>query len=279
MILRVNNFTMRTITGAIFVIVIIGSVLLNHWVFAFLFLLIALAGYYEFLRIAKALNSSPPVIEGFIFSALVYILIVGWNFGMLPERVLYSLFLFPFIIVTLELSRNSTTPLMNIATTVLGIIWVVVPLALLNGFFNLTEEYKWREVGLLLGFFLILWIYDSGAYIFGSIFGRHRILERISPKKSWEGFAGGAAAGLLIAYIISASFTEFSSLEWLLIGFVIIITGTIGDLAESMFKRNAGIKDSGRILPGHGGILDRFDAVFLAAPAVYIVVRLLRLIN
>lgn len=270
---------MRTITGAIFVIVIIGSVLLNHWVFAFLFLLIALAGYYEFVRIAKALNSSPPVIEGFIFSALVYILIVGWNFGMLPERVLYSLFLFPFIIVTLELSRNSTTPLMNIATTVLGIIWVVVPLALLNGFFNLTEEYKWREVGLLLGFFLILWIYDSGAYIFGSIFGRHRILERISPKKSWEGFAGGAAAGLLIAYIISASFTEFSSLEWLLIGFVIIITGTIGDLAESMFKRNAGIKDSGRILPGHGGILDRFDAVFLAAPAVYIVVRLLRLIN
>ncbi len=270
---------MRTITGAIFVIVIIGSLLLNHWVFAFLFLLIALAGYYEFVRIAKALNSSPPIIEGFVVSFLVYILIVSWHFGILPDKALFALFLIPFLIISLEIGRNSSTPLLNIATSLLGIIWVVVPLALLNGFFNLSEEHKWREVGLLLGFFLILWIYDSGAYIFGSLFGKHRMLERVSPKKSWEGFAGGAAAGLLIAYIISASFTEFSILEWLAIGIVIIITGTIGDLAESMLKRNAGIKDSGRILPGHGGILDRFDAVFLAAPAVYIVVRLHRFIN
>lgn len=105
------------------------------------------------------------------------------------------------------------------------------------------------------------------------------MLERISPKKSWEGFAGGALAGLLIAYSISASFTEFTMMEWMLICVAIIAFGTIGDLTESMFKRNAGIKDSGKILPGHGGILDRFDAVLIAVPVVYILIRLLRYIN
>lgn len=179
----------------------------------------------------------------------------------------------------MELFRKSSTSLLNVSLALLGIIWIVIPLALLSGFFNLAEEHKWRETGLLLGFFLILWIYDSGAYIAGSIMGKHRMLERISPKKSWEGFAGGALAGLLIAYIISASFTEFSILEWLLIGIAIIVFGTLGDFIESMFKRNAGVKDSGRILPGHGGILDRFDAVFMAAPVVFIIVRLLRLFN
>ncbi len=274
-----NNFTLRTITGAIFVIVIIGSVLLNHWVFAVLFWLISLAGYYEFTRIARSLNSSPSLIEGFIISTVTYFLIVCWNFGIIGEKYLYTLLLIPLLVTAYELRRISSTPLTNIASGIFGIVWIVIPLALLSGFFNLAEEHKWRETGLLLGFFLILWIYDSGGYIFGSIFGKHRMLERISPKKSWEGFFGGALSGLLIAYIISASFTEFKPLEWVLIGVVIIIGGTFGDLVESMLKRNAGVKDSGNILPGHGGILDRFDAVLLAAPAVYVLIRLLRLIN
>lgn len=102
------------------------------------------------------------------------------------------------------------------------------------------------------------------------------MLERISPGKSWEGFAGGTLAGLLTAYMISASFLEFSSLEWMLIALVIIIFGTLGDLIESMLKRSAGIKDSGSLLPGHGGILDRFDAVLVAAPFVYLIISFLR---
>jgi phosphatidate cytidylyltransferase len=152
-------------------------------------------------------------------------------------------------------------------------------LALLSGFFDLGEEMKWKETGLLLGFFLILWIYDSGAYIFGSIFGKHRMIERISPKKSWEGFIGGSLTGLLVAYLVSASFTGLTVWEWLLTGITIIIFGTFGDLVESMFKRSAGVKDSGKVLPGHGGILDRFDAVFIASPVVYVLERLLGLLN
>lgn len=274
-----NNFALRTITGALFVILIIGSVIINHWIFAALFLIVALGGYWEFTRISRAMNAFPPVFAGLLISAVTYTVISCWNFGMLPGFSLYFLLLIPIFLVSVELSRKSATSLTNVGMSLFGIIWIVVPLALLSGFFNLAEEHKWRETGLLLGFFLILWIYDSGAYIFGSLFGKHRMLERISPKKSWEGFAGGTLAGLLIAFIISASFTEFTLTEWLLIGASIIIFGTIGDLTESMFKRNAGIKDSGKILPGHGGILDRFDAVFVAAPVVYILIRLLRLLN
>jgi len=275
----VNNFTLRTITGAIFVIVIIGSVLINHWIFASLFFVIALVGFWEFSRISRSLNVYPAKITGILLSALTYMLIVGWNFQVVPDYSLYLLLFIPVIILAVELSRKTSTSLLNAAMTLFGIVWIIIPLALLSGFFNLAEVHKWRETGLLLGFFLILWINDSGAYIFGSLLGKHKMLERISPKKSWEGFAGGAFAGLLIAYLISASFTEFTMMEWILIGAAIIVFGTLGDLTESMFKRNAGIKDSGKILPGHGGILDRFDAVLIAAPVVYILIRLLRYIN
>ena len=106
--------------------------------------------------------------------------------------------------------------------------------------------------------------------------GKHRMLPRISPKKSWEGFVGGALAGWLTAYLISASFQEFSVMQWLFIATIIIIFGTVGDLVESMLKRSTGVKDSGTLLPGHGGILDRFDAVFVAAPAVFLILQFLR---
>lgn len=274
-----NNFVLRTITGAVFVIVIIGSVIIHHWVFAGLFLVIAALSYLEFSKIARVLNYYPSRIYGTVLAALTYCVIVGYNYLILPGESLLLLILVPIILLSIELARKTSTALANVATAVFGIVWIVIPLALLSGFFNLAEEHKWRETGLLLGFFLIVWIYDSGAYIFGSLFGKHRILERISPKKSWEGLAGGVLVGMLVAYMISASFTEFSLTEWLLIAIAIVVSGTLGDLAESMIKRNAGIKDSGNLLPGHGGVLDRFDAVLLAAPVIYILVKLLRFIN
>ncbi|MGE5383062.1 MAG: phosphatidate cytidylyltransferase [Omnitrophica WOR_2 bacterium] len=274
-----NNFTLRTITGAIFVIVIIGSVLVHHLVFAALFLIVALAGYREFSNISRQLNAYPSKVAGSVMAIAVYVLIVSFNFNLIPATMLYLLLLVPVLLAVVELFRKTSSPLTNLSMALFGIAWIVVPLALLSGFFALGEELKWRETGLLLGFFLILWIYDSGAYIFGSAFGKHKMIERISPKKSWEGFLGGAFSGLLVAYLVSASFTVLTLWEWLLTGVLIIVFGTFGDLIESMFKRNAGIKDSGSILPGHGGILDRFDAVLIAAPFVYILTRMLGLLN
>jgi len=272
----VNNFTTRTITGVLFVICVIGSVVLSHWAFAALFMLIAIAGFIEYARILKSgkifLHKSSAILLGTVF----YSSIVLWEFGVIGiNLLLINLLILPLLLIV-ELMRKSATPFLNVAAGLLGLGWIFFPLALLSGFFNLGNGPGWLHSGALLGFFLILWIYDSGAYIFGSMFGRHRILERISPKKSWEGFFGGSAAGLLTAYLISASFIEFSAIQWMLIALIIIVFGTFGDLVESMLKRSTGVKDSGSILPGHGGILDRFDAVFLAAPPVYILIYLLR---
>ncbi len=271
-----NNFIRRTITGAVFVITIIGSVLLSKWAFAALFLLVALGGMLEFIRIAAKIEMFPSKSASLIFSAIVYAGIVAAISGVIPVGyLLFGLAVVPLQLCA-ELFRKSSKPFGNVAASALGIIWIVVPLALLSGFFNDGAEQAWLHGGALLGFFLILWIYDSGAYIFGSMLGKRKMLERISPGKSWEGFAGGMAVGLLTAYMISASFKEFPVTVWLLIAVVIIVFGTLGDLIESMLKRSAGVKDSGTLLPGHGGILDRFDAVFVAAPMVFIIIWFIR---
>jgi phosphatidate cytidylyltransferase len=273
----VNNLTTRTITGVLFVICVIGSVILSHWAFAALFLLISMAGFLEFAKIMRISKIYLHRLTGLFLGLCLYCSIILWQFSIIRiDFLLVNLMIFPILLIV-ELFRKSATPFQNAAISLLGLIWIILPLALLNGFFNHTDGPMWLHSGALLGFFLILWIYDSGAYIFGSMFGRHPMLERISPKKSWEGFAGGCVAGLLTAYMVSASFIEFSVLQWLLIAGIIIVFGTFGDLVESMLKRSAGVKDSGNILPGHGGILDRFDAVFLAAPAIAVLIYLFRL--
>ena len=275
---KVNSFVKRTITGVFFVIFIIGSVILSQWVFAALFFLVAIGGLFEYLKISSALGGSVSKITLLISATFIYVLITSVTFGYIsPDALIYGLLIFP-LITTFELFRNGKNPLSNVAYSIAGMLWIVVPLALLSGFFNPSPnpEAAWSESGALLGFFLILWIYDSGAYIAGSMFGKHKMMERISPKKSWEGFAGGTLLGFLTAFLVSASFTEFTLGEWMIIALMIIIFGTLGDFAESMLKRSAGIKDSGSLLPGHGGILDRFDAVFIAAPVVFLLIRMFR---
>ncbi|MBW6492051.1 MAG: phosphatidate cytidylyltransferase [Lentimicrobium sp.] len=271
-----NNFVKRTITGVLFVILIIGSIILSPLAFAALFLLVSAGGLLEYSRIAKALGSGLNPWVLLASGTILYIFIALTANGLIKQEVLiFGLLLFPAIMI-FELFRKTNTPLANISYSIAGLIWIVTPIALLNGFYNHSEGPAWFNSGALLGFFLILWIYDSGAYITGSLFGKTKMIERISPKKSWEGFAGGVLFGFSTAYLVSASFTEFTLSEWLLIALLIIIFGTLGDFSESMVKRSASIKDSGNILPGHGGILDRFDAVFIASPAVFLLIYYLR---
>jgi len=120
----------------------------------------------------------------------------------------------------------------------------------------------------------LIWANDTGAYLFGITMGKHRLFERISPKKSWEGFAGGVIVSLTFAYLMSNLFDQISVEHWLVVALLVVVFGTFGDLVESMLKRSKGVKDSGTILPGHGGVLDRFDALFLAIPMIYAYLRL-----
>ena len=128
--------------------------------------------------------------------------------------------------------------------------------------------------GIALGYLLLLWLNDTGAYFVGSLVGKHKLFERISPGKTWEGSAGGALFALATAWGLSMLFIQLTTMHWLILAIIVVISGTIGDLVESMLKRSLGIKDSGNILPGHGGMLDRFDAVLISAPFVFVYLAL-----
>jgi phosphatidate cytidylyltransferase len=128
--------------------------------------------------------------------------------------------------------------------------------------------------GIIIGFFIVLWANDTGAYLTGISFGRHRLMERISPKKSWEGFAGGIIIALLVAWFLSGWLGVVDKIHWLFIAVIVSVAGTYGDLVESMLKRSTGVKDSGTIMPGHGGFLDRFDSAIISFPLVYLFISL-----
>jgi phosphatidate cytidylyltransferase len=180
-----------------------------------------------------------------------------------------------FFIFINELYRKNKKPFSNIAYTLLGIFYIALPLSTFNFFVfhsSLSVNYS---PNILLGFFILLWATDTGAYIFGVSLGKHKLFPRISPKKSWEGFFGGAITSLTTAYIISTFFIELPLIHWVVISLIIIIMGTFGDLVESLFKRSIHIKDSGKIFPGHGGILDRIDSVLLSAPIIFTYLQLI----
>ncbi|MFT3753955.1 MAG: phosphatidate cytidylyltransferase [Paludibacter sp.] len=179
----------------------------------------------------------------------------------------FSVYGFYIVIVFLsELYRHKSNPLNNWAYFILGQIFVALPFSLLNFILFIDE---WQPL-VLLSVFVTIWVNDTGAYLIGITFGKHRLFERISPKKSWEGFFGGAAAALLSGYVFSLLIPQISLINWLIFSEIIVIFGTFGDLVESLMKRTVDMKDSGNVIPGHGGLLDRFDSMLLAAPVVFI---------
>jgi phosphatidate cytidylyltransferase len=165
--------------------------------------------------------------------------------------------------------KTERKPFTNIAFTFLGIFYIAMPFSLLNhAVFHETEGLLQYNYEIILGSLLILWASDSGAYFAGTLFGKHRLFERISPKKSWEGFWGGAALATAMTYALSLYFQTLTIVDWLIIGLIIVVGGTFGDLVESLLKRSIEIKDSGDSLPGHGGFLDRFDGLLISAPFI-----------
>ena len=172
--------------------------------------------------------------------------------------------------------KTERKPFTNIAFTFLGIFYVSVPFALLNITAFNDGAYNYQIV---FGLLFILWASDTGAYFAGTFFGKRKLFERISPKKSWEGFFGGAALALIFAYGLSRFFDTFSLVQWIIIGLIVIIGGTFGDLVESLLKRSFEIKDSGNSLPGHGGFLDRFDGLLISMPFIVAFVEIVMMHN
>lgn len=262
-----NNFIKRTLSGALFVTLVIGSILLNQYTFAGIFALICGWSVYEFHK----LSNKQKDVEVNLWAAFAGgVLLFATSFLYASGTLRYPVFsVYGFYIVTvflLELYRHKSNPLNNWAYFILGQIFVALPFSLLN--FILFID-GWQPL-VLLSVFVTIWVNDTGAYVIGVSFGKHRLFERISPKKSWEGFFGGALAALLSGYLFSLLIPQISLVNWLVFSEIIVIFGTFGDLIESLMKRTVNMKDSGNVIPGHGGLLDRFDSMLLAAPVVFI---------
>ena len=276
--MKMKNLMVRTLSGLVLVAVFVGAVLGSQWSFGALLLLILVGGQTEFYKLARETGLSPQrwmgLAVGVLLFALNFIVFRQFSRSVTDEAggaVLYLLLYIGLLLPTLfvcELFRRSATPLANLGATLLGVLYVAVPLSLLLYVPVLAGDGVWRPETVLCYIFII-WANDVFAYLVGMTFGRHRLCARLSPKKSWEGFFGGLAGavvtGLAAAYALDANYWVWGGLA-----LVASLSGVAGDLVESMFKREAGVKDSGQVIPGHGGVLDRFDALLLSAPYVFL---------
>jgi phosphatidate cytidylyltransferase len=269
-----SNFWARTITGLTMVFVILATLFFTRLGFAALFLLVTVLGLLEFYTVAETSECKPQKITGTILGTAGYLLttwVTLWPATVTPSRILAALIPFLFIPFIAEMYRKKEKPLLNVAVTITGLIYIALPLSLLN---ILNDSRGGTIFGhfaaYLTAYFLITWIYDTGAYLVGKNFGRHKFFERISPKKTWEGTVGGfVVAGLASVALYSIS-DGISLVNMLVLTGLVVVFGSFGDLAESLFKRSLNLKDSGTILPGHGGIMDRFDTLFISAPFVFL---------
>jgi phosphatidate cytidylyltransferase len=263
---KYNNLTQRLITGIFGSAAIIAGVVFSEWTYFAIFFIICLFTLLEFYKLVGLDGTVPQKAFGTLCGILVFCL----SFLIEAEHISYRYYflVFPLIscVYVIKLYKKfERKPFVNIAFTFLGVFYVAVPFALLNiaAFENGGYHYE-----IILGCLLILWASDTGAYFAGTRFGKRKLFERISPKKSWEGFAGGAVLALIFAYGLSRYFHYLTLMEWIIVGVIIIVGGTFGDLVESLLKRSIEIKDSGDSLPGHGGFLDRFDGLLISAPFI-----------
>lgn len=276
-----NNFIQRAITGAIFIAVLIGGIVSGPIPFTILFSLISALTIYEFgTIIGKSgevqINKSITILAGiFLFIGFGYL-------GVAPgknEILIPYLFLIIYLFVS-ELYLKKKNPVHNWAYAMMSQIYIALPFALLNVLaYHTSSDGSISEYNpiLPLSIFIFNWVNDTGAYCTGMLFGKHRLFERISPKKSCEGSIGGGVFSIIAAIAMAHFFPFMSTATWIGLGLTVVIFGTWGDLTESLLKRTLGIKDSGNILPGHGGMLDRFDSTILAVPAAVVYLYIISL--
>ena len=273
-----KNFIIRTITGVIFVAAIVAS-FLRPEAMVLLFSIVTGLTIWEFTGLVNerehvTVNRFICTVAGvYFFYAMTYF--CSDLYAGVAKSVVFIPYLVTIVYLLIaELYLKQDDPIQDWAYTMLSQMYIALPFSLLNvlAFTANGSGMVAFNTLLPLSVFVFLWVNDTGAYCVGSLLGRHKLFPRISPGKSWEGSIGGAVFVLVAAWAISYFLDDvmLNLYEWLGLGLVVVIFGTWGDLVESLFKRTLGVKDSGSILPGHGGMLDRFDSSLLAIPAAVI---------
>lgn len=262
----------RALTAVVFVIVMLGGLLGGHYSFVALFTLIAGLCLWEYLNLVLDNNGRKDLMRkvlGLGMGLTPFILASVLQLNLVSDRENFiafatiSFFPFVFLFFVYELYSRTEKPFTNLAYLVLGVFYIGVPFALLD-FIAFSGEHFYATT--VLGLLILTWTNDTMAYVIGSQIGKTPLFPRISPKKTWEGTLGGAVVSFLVAYILSRYVSDLSLTNWLVLALIISIFGSLGDLIESMLKRSHQIKDSGSLLPGHGGFLDRFDGFIFMLP-------------
>ena len=270
---KASNLQQRVLAsitgGAVFIL----AIWFNEWTYFILFLTLLVLAMLEFYRLLGTTGYRPNRFIGLSMGIALYVVnFFGWKLASpATDDLYYLIFAIGGILFIAELFRNRPGPFINIAFTLLGVLYIALPFSMLHelAYFQ-TASYSSQ---LVLGVFFLIWASDSGAYFIGRQFGRHKLFERISPGKTWEGFVGGFLTAVLLGYALAHLFTDYDLKHWLVMAAGVAIFGALGDLVESMLKRSLEVKDSGNFLPGHGGVLDRFDALLLAVPFVVVLLR------
>ena len=278
-----KNFITRTITGVLFVAVLVGC-FFDATAMIVLFALITGLTLWEYSGLVNQwddiqVNRFISVVAG----VYLFLAMAGYCIGITTGSVFIPYLITVLYLIISELFTKAANPINNWAYTMLGQMYIALPLSTINILAFPAQANQ--EVGysylLPLSIFIFLWVNDTGAYCTGSLFGKHKLFPRVSPGKSWEGSIGGAilvlVAAAIIGYLTEDNINSISIPIWMGLGLVVVVFGTLGDLVESLFKRTLGIKDSGNILPGHGGMLDRFDSSLMAIPASVIYIYSLSL--
>lgn len=269
---KLKNLIVRTISGIGLLVVVFGGILWSDWSLLALLALMIVGGMVEFYGLAEKRGLAPQRVLGLVAGLLLLVL----NFALVSTHIevfgeamrpfgvglAMLLLLFPLMFIC-ELYRKHENPLANIAVTIASVFYVALPLTMLL-YVPIIGREVWNGWA-LIGYVALVWSNDVFAYLSGMAFGRHRLFERLSPKKSWEGFFGGLI-GAVVAAAVVARLMGDNLYVWCGLAVVVVITAVLGDLVESMFKRAADVKDSGNLIPGHGGVLDRFDAMLVSAP-------------
>lgn len=269
-----NNFLQRAITGVLFVAILVGCILYNPLSFGALFVIISALTVREFSHLVNniagvSVNKTITMLGG----AYLFLAIMGFCIDASDSKIFIPYLILLLYMMISELYLKKENPVLNWAFSMLSQLYIALPFALLSVLaFQNNPEYSSVSYNpiLPLSIFVFIWLSDTGAYCVGSLIGKHRLFERISPKKSWEGSIGGGIVSIASSFAFAHFFPIMNMAEWAGLALTVVVFGTWGDLTESLLKRQLGIKDSGSILPGHGGMLDRFDSALMAIPAAVV---------
>jgi phosphatidate cytidylyltransferase len=272
-----KNLLVRTLTGAAYVILTCIAILWNSLSFLLVFATVTVLCLQEFYKLVNARKSARiNLAQNCGGGLLLFLSFHIYASGALDHRIFFVYLSYIVAVLVSELYGKRQDPIVHTAFIFFGQIYVALPLALLNmlAFSGIEDGTPVYSPLVVLSLFVFLWTSDSGAYLVGMAFGKRPLFERISPKKTWEGFAGGLALSVASALVLARFQPDIAPIHWVGMSISAVIFGTLGDLIESLIKRTLGVKDSGYALPGHGGYLDRFDSLLLAVYAILFYLRL-----